>query len=384
MRMRFIVSVLSRLTRPGRVHPSRSHPSRVVVCVATLARGLYWLRLLLGMSLLHLGTFARLFRAEGALDEASARRRGSLLAWTLFPLVLVGTAVLDTDGGASLFPDDGGSSRATTSRYVNWMSDDVSRDREVSYRLGCRGGERGESGVVVLAFGRQVTDGGTRGFRGPEVLRPYGQIAEVVAAYRDGLVECGAGSLVLAVTTSNYDLYDETEAAGFGAAWLAMVSGIADRGSVRIEGGSDLEPGWGGLAAARAWVSAYKSTGRVLYANASADGCPTAGIGGGCANGWDTGSLAELVWGDRGVAVPQVYRRDAAQARQWRVLAAQWSRLGGVPRFAGVMTQQRACRQVRNENCPQLSQPHDVAAEQLRRLLDDGIDLPAGTDIGWG
>lgn len=362
----------------------RSARSVLSSAVHAGARGLEWCTLLLGMLLLHAASFVRRLRSDGVVDEALARRRASLLTWTIVPLLLLGAAVVDADGGSVDTPETTGSSRVTTSRYVNWMTDDLVRDREVSYRLGCRGGERGESGVVVLAFGRQVTAGGTRGFWGPEVLRPYSQIAEVVAAYRDGLVECGAGPLVLAVTTSNYELHNVEEAAVFGAAWLAMVSSIADRGSVRIEGGTDLEPGWGGLAAARAWVSAFKTTGRVLYSNASADGCPLAGVGGGCANGWDTASLAELVWGGGGVAVPQIYRRDGAQARQWRVLAEYWSRMGGTPLFAGVMTQHRACKQVQNANCPQLSQPHDVAQEQLGRLLGDGDSLPVGTDVGWG
>lgn len=362
----------------------RAARSGLVRVFRACTRAFSWSRLLLGMLLLHAMSIARRFRRDGVFDEALARRRASLLTWTLVPLLLLGAAVFDTDGGSGDTAEQDGSSRATVSRYVNWMTDDVVRDREVSYRLGCRGGERGESGVVVLAFGRQVTAGGTRGFWGPEVLRSYSQIGEVVAAYRDGLVECGAGPLVLAVTTSNYELYDVAEAAGFGSAWLNMVSSIADRGPVRVEGGTDLEPGWGGLAAARAWVSAYKATGRVLYANASADGCPLAGSGGGCANGWDTASLAELVWGGGGVAVPQIYRRDGAQARQWRVLAAVWSRAGGTPVFAGVMTQHRACKQVQNSNCPQLSQPHDVAREQLRRLLDGAVGLPVGTDVGWG
>lgn len=373
--------MLTRKNARALLHAALSRSSRGVrACL----RGLEWCRLLLGMLLVHVSGFLRSFRTEGELDETLARRRGSLLTWTLVPLVLLGTVVFDTIGGSGGVGVDTAPSRATTSRYVNWMTNDLVRDLEVSYRLGCRGGERGESGVVVLAFGRQVTAGGTRGFWGPGVLRPYSQISEVVAAYRDGLVECGAGPLVLAVTTSNYELHGVEEAAGFGAAWLAMVSSIADRGSVRIEGGTDLEPGWGGLAAARAWVAAYKATGRVLYSNASADGCPLAGSGGGCANGWDTASLAELVWGGGGVAVPQIYRRDGAQAKQWRVLAEHWARTGGVPRFAGVMTQHRACKQVRNANCPQLSQPHDVAREQLGRLLGEGVELPVGTDVGWG
>ena len=344
-------------------------------------------RLVLGMLLTHVSSLATFLRRRapsiGAL-VANLAVRLSRRPLALFTVALVPALVFSTIDDWSLAGAVKGEGRPTTSRYVHWLTDDVAADRAFSYRLGCRGGERDESGVVVLAFGRQVTAGGTRGFRGPEVLRSYAQIAEVVASYRDGLIECGAGPIVLAVTTSNYELHNVEEAAVFGAAWLAMVSSIADRGRVRIEGGTDLEPGWGGLAAARAWVQAYKATGRVLYSNASADGCPLAGSGGGCANGWDTASLAELVWGGGGVAVPQIYRRDGAQARQWKVLAEHWLRTGDTPLFAGVMTQHRACKQVQNANCPQLSQPHDVAKKQLGRLLGDGIDLPVGTDVGWG
>jgi hypothetical protein len=352
-----------------------------------LRRAVEWLLLVCGVLLLHLRKVGPSRRSVPVplLSEEAARRRGSLLAWTLFPVVLMGAMIVDGgDGSASVLSEGDGSSRATVSRYVNWMTDDVERDRAVSYRLGCRGGERGESGVVVLAFGRQIADGGTRGFAGPGVVRSYAQIAAVVAAYRDGLAACGAGDVLLAVTTSNYDFYDVEEAAGFGGRWRELVESIGPVGGVRIIGGTDLEPGWGGLAASRAWVDAYKSTGLVLYANASADGCPLSGVGGGCANGWDTSSLAELVWGSRGVAVPQVYRRDGAQARQWKVLAEVWARTGGAPVFGGVMTQQRACRQVVDPNCPQLSQPHDVARNQLQVLLGSLADVPVGTDVGWG
>lgn len=347
--------------------------------------------LVLGMLLVHGSRLAAFLRCRipgtsahlaGRFASRLARRPLALFTVLLLP-VLVADALL---GGAATndvsgeIPFEGS---ATTSRYVHWMTDDVAADRAFSYRLGCRAGERGESGVVVLAFGRQIDGGGTRGFD-PGELRTYAQIAEAVSGYRDGLQECGAGPVVLAVTTSNYELYNQLEASRLGAEWLGLVESIEDSALVRIEGGTDLEPGWGGLPAARAWASAYRSSGRVLYSNASADGCPYTGPGGGCANGWDTASLAEIVWTGGGVAVPQIYRRDGVQARQWKVLAAAWSRAGGVPVFGGVMTQHRACKQVQNANCPQLSQPHDVARPQLAELLDGLAEVPVGTDIGWG
>jgi hypothetical protein len=263
------------------------------------------------------------------------------------------------------------------------MGDDVAAGRAHADQLGCESASAGQSGPVVLAFGRQV-DGGTRGFRAGRIVRPYAQIREVVLGFLDGLQRCGADRMVVAVTTSNYRLDDPELGLRLGREWGELVRSIPSRGGLLVTGGSDLEPGWGAPEAARRWVEGYRSSGLPLVANASADGCPQSGATGRCANGWTVELLAELVWGAGGVAVPQIYRLDGAQARQWGVLARAWTATGGTARFAGAMTQVRACSQVSDRNCPQLSL--DAASARMQLAGEVGVlaTVPVGTDIGWG
>ena len=189
---------------------------------------------------------------------------------------------------------------------------------------------------------------------------------------------------MLILATSNYRLANPAEAARFGGQWAEMIARVESPERVTVYGGTDLEPGWGSFPAATAWVGSYRASGQVLVSNASADGCPRTGTIGRCANGWTVDGLAELVWGGDGLALPQIYRHDGVQAEQWGVLARRWAATGGRPRFAGAMTQHRACEQVRNANCPQLSLTHDDARRQLASAVGDLTPIPVGTDVGWG
>lgn len=309
----------------------------------------------------------------------------SLLGLLSVPALSPSLGFATSVAGVPLF--DGVSTPArevvSTSRYVHWMTPDVTADRAFADRLGCESAKRGESGPLVLAFGRQVEGGGTRGFDGRPARYGYEHLGAVASGFRDGLARCGGDALVV-VATSNYRLDDPVEAAAFGAEWSALIRSIGDRDGVRVVGGTDLEPGWGSLAGARAWVQSFKSSGLTLYSNASADGCPLKGHGGPCANGWNTSALAELVWAEGGVAIPQIYRHDGAQADQWGVLARLWADSGQTVRFGGAMTQVRACDQVRNANCPQLSLDPSGAREKLQAAVGEVADVPVGTDIGWG
>lgn len=272
----------------------------------------------------------------------------------------------------------------SSSRYISWMTNDLEQDTETARRTACL--ETGDGGVVLIAFGRQVA-GGTRSFDGADVLYSYEHIGAVALAYADALSRCSDNSWTLVVATSNYKLNDPALASVHGAAWGSMIDATDDKapGGVRLVGGIDLEPGWGAPNAAKAWIEAYKSVGVRLISNASADGCPQAGKGGRCANNWDVQLLAELVWGNGDhAALPQIYRHDGAQARQWGVLSRHWRSTGGTPRFVGVMTQVRACELVRNRHCPQLSLAPDSARLQLQEVVGEDIPVPHATDVGWG
>jgi hypothetical protein len=299
-------------------------------------------------------------------------------------LLLVAVAVIV---GAGALPSFAGAASATTStsRYISWMTGDTDADTGRAEALACTAARDEGRGVALIAFGRQV-DGGTRSFDGADALYPYPHLAAVAAGYARGLARCGNGPWVLAVATSNYRLDDPAVGARVGAAWQTMVASIESVRGVDVVGGIDLEPGWGGAVAAQAWVDGYRGAGDIpLLANASADGCPQRGDRGGCANGWNVDMLAGMIWHTDGdVALPQIYRRDGAQARQWGVIARAGVRLGLPVSFAGAMTQVRACALVRNANCPQLSLPPDAARDQLAEAVGDQHPVPGSTDVGWG
>lgn len=277
----------------------------------------------------------------------------------------------------------GNETGSTQSRYVAWMTGDLATDTTAARGTACR--ETEESGIVLISFGKQV-EGGTRSFEDADTLFTYAHLRDVALAYAEGLRECRGGAWTLTVATSNYKLEDPVRASEYGSAWQRMLVELTGRApaDVAIVGGIDLEPGWGSVTAAHAWVSAYTAGPVPLVANASADGCPTRGVGGRCANGWTVEDLATMVWEDpTGTALPQIYRTDHAMAQQWGVLARTWLRRGGTPRFAGVMTQVRACEWVGIRRCAGLDLAPEAARTALQALLPEGIEVPTATDVGW-
>ena len=282
-------------------------------------------------------------------------------------------------------PNAANKSLVSTSRYISWMTGGVESDSEKAYKLGCKDATNGGH-LSLIAFGRQVS-GGTRSFDGAEVLYDYNHLKEVAASYAKGVSECTKTPWNVVVATSNYRLYDVNLAREHGLAWAELIEELSKTEllNVSFSGGIDLEPGWGGAKAARAWVEEYKRLNVPLVSNASADGCPMSGAGGRCANGWDVDLMVELIWGrEMDSVLPQIYRHDGVQSRQWATIARNFKKKGGVPRFAGVMTQVRACQLVQNSSCKQLNMHGLVAKEQLTRELKGITTIDVATDIGWG
>jgi hypothetical protein len=136
-------------------------------------------------------------------------------------------------------------------------------------------------------------------------------------------------------------------------------------------------------------VDAYTSgTPRALYAADSADGCPpddpaaTA-----CSHGW---SIGDDYHGSTGagpgvLAIPQIYRTDGIQARQWARISAYGARSGTGPlRLAGVLTQRAACRT--QGGCARTANSTADARAQLVRALGAGTGPPpplVATDVDW-
>jgi len=276
--------------------------------------------------------------------------------------------------------DDPGS--AGTSRYMSFADKDDAKNR--ARILGCEGAESG-GGVVVLAYGKQV-EGGTRSFGSEEEHHSYSDLIDLTLAYGDGLKTCSRQNWTVVVATSNYKLSEETPAETWGRDWALMVNLLSKTGETRIKyvGGIDLEPGWGTPDESLEWLRGYRKNAMTpLWANASADGCPVKGPGT-CANGWTTAMLGRAVWDEEGVVLPQIYRRDGIQAAQWANLARMYLKEGGSPRFGAVMTQRRACAQVRNPGCEALNNKPRDAVKQLNSFLEGtGMVVRRATDIGW-
>ena len=270
----------------------------------------------------------------------------------------------------------------STSRYMSFV--DKTEATAMSKELGCKGAAS-NGGVLVLAYGKQVT-GGTRSFGKVTEHYSYEKLLELTLAYGDGLISCSEHNWTVMITTSNYKFTKNTTAGVWGKEWAEMVNSLHKAGGSRIRyvGGIDLEPGWGDPEPSMQWLESYRKYALTpLWSNASADGCPLKGSGI-CANGWTTDLMSKAVWGDEGVAVPQIYRTDGVQAAQWANLADINLKAGGSPKFGAVMTQVRACKQVRNTNCIILSNTPGDALRQLNTLLNNiGLSVKHVTDIGW-
>jgi hypothetical protein len=282
---------------------------------------------------------------------------------------------------------------ATLSRYVDTLS------HSYHYRLGCAAAERTVSGVTVLIYGKPVVVRGRFGaslYGGPDATT--GQIAEAVKHFATGYVRCARGTFVnLIVATSNCCGSESQVRYEHGRAWAWMVNGIGSWLSangygaiVRVRGGSDMEPGYNSRWRTWQWWYGYHSVNRhFLYNVGSADGCPQTGDGRTdrfCNNGWRQSDLFGLSWHGDAVPLPQIYRDDGAQARQWQQIKL----YGIVSRgrsmmIMGSLTQARACRQT--ETCLTT----DNSAAEGWSLLYSALaadprtrqPLPYSTDIGW-
>jgi hypothetical protein len=124
-----------------------------------------------------------------------------------------------------------------------------------------------------------------------------------------------------------------------------------------------------------------RSSARGLYVAGSADGCL---VGGGerCSNGWTAQDVYHMATGagPSVYAVPQIYRTDGIQARQWAGISRIAQAAGNPPvRFAAAMTQQMACKQ--KPPCPNTDNPPDRARSQLSDALADPALLDGSKNV---
>jgi len=250
----------------------------------------------------------------------------------------------------------------TTSRYMQ----NVSTSRH--YDLGCALGTRTKNlagtqqDVVILHYFRPVrfTDGtyGASLLAGSDARTS--SIAAAAKEFAHGYYVCTGSDttskLILAIGTSN----DGSEVtSSHGKAWANLVLSVNDYLSYMgyssqawAVGASDVELGFGGPTAARAWMDGFSSVCcPQFYDYGDAAGCRYDGKAAGaeCGTGsyptWTAEDVWYIAWGSPpSRPLPQIYRTDGAMAKQWYGLSlyarsvhstAMW--------FMGALTQYNAC-----------------------------------------
>ncbi|MEY3805558.1 MAG: hypothetical protein RIR69_370 [Actinomycetota bacterium] len=256
----------------------------------------------------------------------------------------------------------------------------------------CDQAKRVPRGIVILSFGRQV-NGGSTGFERTRMLT-YDNIAVTASAWAAGLAECGTGPWEVSIGTSNSG--GRTRYNGFsgGQLWAQVVErarAISDP-RVAVTGSVDIEPGWGPVKQARAWVDGYVASTQIrLWNFGSADGCPqSVGSRLTCNNKWtiDDVMYVSTHAGPNVVAMPQIHTQSGSQSRQWAVMAARAASLGKPLRIGAITVQTAACSQVRG-GCRTTGISAWDGWAQLRRIMDEtpgavGTPIGAPMDIRWG
>ena len=245
----------------------------------------------------------------------------------------------------------------------------------------CEHAQRVPQGIMVLSFGKQV-EGGSSGFG---IALTAADIVAATAQVAGGLAECASGPWEVAVGTSNSGGATPFNGYDGGVFWAQIVeqARAASDPRVLISGANDVEPSWGPVAQARAWVNGFvASSPRRLWNFGSADGCPQSVGGTRCNNGW---SIDDVLWvsshaGPTVMVMPQIHTQSGSQARQWAVIAARGLELNNPVRIGAVGFQTSACAQVRG-GCPTTGNTAWQAWQQLRDALD-AIPVTAGMAIG--
>jgi hypothetical protein len=286
-------------------------------------------------------------------------------------------------------------SRITRSYYVGSTSSDK------AVLLGCRQGDK--NGRMTLFFGAPTAVGTAYGatlWGAPNLTTA--QISNLAKDFIRGYAFCRQSSsyrLLIGVGTSNstIDSRSAVWVRNHGKAWAAMVQQLAAWANrfypmTQVYGAWDAEPSWSSYGQAHEWMYGYDvlyPSRRALYANASADGCPTtAATNGACDNGWNQYAVWHLAWEHNpSLTIPQIYATNGVNARQWQLIDewATHNRNDGIL-FYGVTTQSGACGQV--GGCTGANNTPHRAWDQLTWWLRSHAhtwqsSIDTMTDLNW-
>lgn len=279
------------------------------------------------------------------------------------------------------------------------------------YDLGCEVGKLDLSltgardTVVVLDFGSPVTVNsqyGTDLFWFADVT--LSQIASAAQNFGKGYYVCvGAdrsSHIYIGIGTTNYGTkFTTTNWREHGLAWGKMVNDVNTwfknngySGQVHAVGAIDIELSWNSPTNSRAWVDGYDSVNLYDYYNfGTLDGCAYTYQSPNCGNGWSRMDALYTSFGPLpAYPLPEIYRRDGVNAKQWALLS-QYSvtQYGIGMEFIGVFTQWKACQKSSPDQCINLGLDN-TPAQGWMQLYTELAKNPAtaqsprwSTDIKW-
>jgi hypothetical protein len=313
----------------------------------------------------------------------------------LWALLLVIIALLPVATSEPAAANHVPASRITRSFYMGSASSDK------AVLLGCRQGDK--NGRMTLFFGAPAAVGNAYGatlWGAPNLTTS--QISNLAKDFIRGYAFCRQSSsyrLLIGLGTSNGTIDGRSAAwlRNHGKAWAAMVDQLAAWATrfypmTQVYAAWDAEPSWSTYGKAHEWMYGYDilyPSRRALYANFSADGCPTASAtNGACDNGWNQAAVWHLAWEhDPSLTIPQIYATNGVNARQWQLIDewATHNRGDGIL-FYGVLTQAGACRQV--GGCPGTNNTPHSAWDQLIWWLRSHLhtwqsSIGTITDLNW-
>ena len=306
----------------------------------------------------------------------------------------------------------------THSRYIGGTGSYTANEL---YNLGCARASAGETGAIILAFGRPRYISGT-GW-GVQVLGGSGQFMSLsdvtirASFFAAGFYACASGSTyaTIIVGTSNFGdelTYDH------GQQWAYTVTNVQSfitsppsiAARVQAHGGSDIELDWNpyddpSVDATVNWVQGYDSVNtRSMYNFGDAAGCPASRSGNvtgqtssssSCNSDWTQQRVRYVSWGNPAAyPFPAIYSEGSTYSDQ----AIEWQRISNYSKRAygsamvigGVLTQKGACDDIGGSSqCPGTYNTPTQGYDQLwnaLNYLDSGYVAQTPqwlTDIDW-
>jgi hypothetical protein len=229
-------------------------------------------------------------------------------------------------------------------------------------------GSAPQDALVILDYGQPQLRSGIYGsFDFGDHYQTVTKIRNAVVEFAHGFWRCTGSNVTahvrIAVGTNNFSNFSknagmtDAQVTGHARAWATMVNATNDDISAHgyqrqadAVGAADIEVSWGTSSTGRRWVDGYAAVDEWPYYNVGdAAGCRQTGTAATPArcgsSSWFQDDLYYITWQSPPAwGVPEIYREDGAQARQWQQIS-KWGTLAGKSRigFAGSLTQHAAC-----------------------------------------